>query len=336
MNVPFEKASYLTQVSRLRALAQEALRLYVHRVEACRFLAHGENTTFQITADQGRRLLLRIHRNDYHSRAGIAEELCWLEELAEDPAFIVPRPIKSRQGRLVERVETSLVGEARHCSLLEWIEGRFINKSLNLSHMKSVGGLVGRLHRASRHRPVVERPRWDAEGLVGQNPIVGSVEDLPRISPADQRIISDARAMTFRKLKRFEARFPNKQGLIHADLHFGNLLLSQGRIAAIDFDDCGMGFHTYDLVVPLRSAEYVLGKRRGRELPRFKEALLEGYSRECGWDKYDDEILSHMTIARGLALLGWFNSRSDNPGLRKHFKAVAARVVKDLQARRLP
>ena len=53
MNIPFAQASYLAQVRRLRVLADEALKLYVRRVQACRFLGHGENTTFQVTADGG-------------------------------------------------------------------------------------------------------------------------------------------------------------------------------------------------------------------------------------------------------------------------------------------
>jgi Ser/Thr protein kinase RdoA (MazF antagonist) len=332
MSIAFGEASYLAQVRRLRALAQQALSLYTLRVEACRFLSHVENATFQITANGGKQFLLRIHRNGYHSRQAIVEELRWLRELSDDPMLIVPRPVPSKRGQLVERVETSLVGEARRCSLLEWIHGRFINKSLNRSHMENLGQLIGRLHKIGRLRAVVERRYWDAEGLVGGNPKLGSVEDLPGISSSDQRIISDGRRITFRKLKRFEARFPHKQGLIHADLHFGNLLLSQGRIAAIDFDDCGFGFHAYDLVVPLRSAEYMLGKRRRREYASLKDTLMEAYNREFGWDREDDEILPHMMTARRLALLGWLNSRSDNPGLRKDFKVVVRRVLKHLRS----
>ncbi|HET9218336.1 MAG TPA: phosphotransferase [Terriglobia bacterium] len=118
----------------------------------------------------------------------------------------------------------------------------------------------------------------------------------------------------------------------HADLHFGNVLLSRGRIAMIDFDDCGFGFHAYDLVVPIRSAEFILRKKRKREIPGFRDALFTGYCRECDWDRSDEEIFSHMVSARALALLAWFNSRSDNPGLRKHFKRVAANVVKHFRS----
>src|SRR5688572_16805226 len=169
MKVAFDEASYLAQVRRLRALAQQALSLYTRRVEACRFLGHGENATFQVTADGGRRFLLRIHRNDYHSREAIEEELLWLQQLSGDPSLVVPRPIQSRRGQLVERVESVQVGEARHCSALEWIDGRFINKSLTRSHMNGLGQVIGRLHKAGKNRQVVKRRYWDAEGLVGAN-----------------------------------------------------------------------------------------------------------------------------------------------------------------------
>ena len=246
--------------------------------------------------------------------------------------LIVPRPIRSKRGQWVERVETPLVGEARHCSALEWIDGRFINKSLNPLHMKSLGQGIGRLHKVARHCRIVERRYWNAEGLVGSNAKLGSVENLPKISPLDQRTISEGRGVTFRALKRYESKFPHKQGMIHADLHFGNLLLSEGRIAMIDFDDCGFGFHAYDLVVPFRHAEAILGKRRRRELSAFREALIEGYCREANWDRHDDEVFSHMIMARRFALLAWLNSRSDNPVLRKDFKVAANRIVKHLRS----
>jgi hypothetical protein len=55
-------------------------------------------------------------------------------------------------------------------------------------------------------------------------------------------------------------------------------------------------------------------------------------TRQCGWDNEDESILPYMMIASGIALLGWLNSRSDNPSLRKNFKIVTTRVVKQLKA----
>ncbi len=45
----FEKASYLSQLHRLRALAELALTKYPVRVKKIEFINHGENTTFKVT-----------------------------------------------------------------------------------------------------------------------------------------------------------------------------------------------------------------------------------------------------------------------------------------------
>ncbi|CAN5432166.1 hypothetical protein BH10BDE1_BH10BDE1_05170 [soil metagenome] len=38
-------------------------------------------------------------------------------------------------------------------------------------------------------------------------------------------------------------------------------------------------------------------------------------------------MLTHLTAARRIAMLGWLNSRSDNPRLRKHLKSSAKDVA---------
>jgi Ser/Thr protein kinase RdoA (MazF antagonist) len=44
---------------------------------------------------------------------------------------------------------------------------------------------------------------------------------------------------------------PDAFGLIHADLHYGNLLFARDTVRAIDFDDCGFGFRLFDFGVML-------------------------------------------------------------------------------------
>ena len=121
MKVPFEQASYLSQVRRLRALSQEALRLYPLRVEDCRLLGHAENTTFRVTANRGRKFLLRIHRNGYHTRAAILEELRWLQDLSS--SILVPKPVQSRQHQLLETVESAAAAQTRHCTVVQTLPG---------------------------------------------------------------------------------------------------------------------------------------------------------------------------------------------------------------------
>ena len=42
---------------------------------------------------------------------------------------------------------------------------------------------------------------------------------------------------------------------IHADLHTGNLLVAENRLAVIDFDDSSFGWHSYDAATVLFAAQ---------------------------------------------------------------------------------
>jgi Ser/Thr protein kinase RdoA (MazF antagonist) len=328
---PFENASYLSQVHRLRDMAGRALQCYGIRAVSCSLITHWENTTFQVTTTIGKRFLLRIHRPGYHTEAAILEELTWLERLSAARTLRVPVPIRSRSGRLVESVASPQVPQRRYCCVLQWIDGHFIRRSLNVSHLRKLGGVIARLHGNAEGLTVVHRKYWDAEGLVGENPKFGSIDRLEGISRSAQDIVTQARLLVLSRLKQFEREFPHKQSLIHADLHFDNLLVARKDLAVIDFDDCGLGFHAYDLAVSLTSTGHGPYDKKSDEYSRLKDALIEGYSRERGWAESDEEILPFLIAARRLAMLGWLNSRSDNSLLKKRIKGAVARTVKHLR-----
>ncbi len=70
------------------------------------------------------------------------------------------------------------------------------------------------------------------------------------------------------------------QGLIHADLHHGNLLTDDGRLTAIDFDDCAYGAYAFDLAMPIFYA--VRGQRdvpAEVALERFLPSFMRGFRR---------------------------------------------------------
>jgi Ser/Thr protein kinase RdoA (MazF antagonist) len=332
MTAPFDQASYLAQVRRLRELAENAVSRFPIRVKALKFVNHGENTTFKAVAKDGRSYLLRIHRTGYHTTAGIQEELNWLSYLSKLSGVPVPKPIRSKGGRWIEAVPGPGLSAERDCCLFEWIDGRFISKSVKPSHLYKIGQVIAELQSLQPQHRARYRPRWDAEGLVGEKAKFGSIESLKGVRPEQHEILRQARRLVFAKLRKFERDFPKRQGLIHADLHFGNILAVGSDFGVIDFDDCGHGFHAYDLVIPLMSVESVLGEKNKGRLPEFKEALISGYTTQREWDAHDEKIFPHLIIARRLALLGWLGTRSDNPRLRKFFKGAVARALKRIRS----
>lgn len=329
MKKPFNQSSYLSQVGRLRKLASTALTQYPIKVKSINFINHGENTTFRIEAVNGQTYLLRIHRNDYHTKSAITEEMAWLSHLAKK-GLSVPNPVFSKKRNLVETVDTPDIG-SRNCSVFKWIHGGFVRKSAKPSHMFQVGQIIADFQNNTPRGKTKGRQYWTADGLVGANPKFGSIDNLSSISKREQKILIEARKSVLKKLKQFENQFPDRLGLIHADLHFGNIVSMGKKLGAIDFDDCGFGFFAYDLVIPFLSVQNSLGEKKKHLIPAYKKALIDGYKSKRKWDQNDDKIFPYLVTARKLLMLGWLNSRSDNPKLKKHLKGAIRNVLTHLK-----
>lgn len=317
----FEQSSYLAQVMRLRRLAEEALKRYPIKVKSIDFINHGENTTFKITDIKGVNYLLRIHRWGYHSKEAILEELSWLEDISKTTNIIVPKPLRSKDNNLIETILKESVTNERHVCVFHWIGGNSLWMALRPKHMHLIGQKMASLQIQSKKRKVYYRKYWDAEGLVGKNPKMGSILTLPSISHSTQKFVNDQRRETFKTLSRYEKKHPQNLGLIHADMHFGNLLFDKNDVGIIDFDDSGYGCIIYDIIVPLIMIESVLRQRKeSDEYERYEAALLEGYSSLRPLSQEDIDMIIQYKKARRLSMLGWITSRMDNPSIKKIYK----------------
>ena len=329
---PFEKNNYLSQTRKIRKLAVEAMNLYsIHPVEI-KFIGHTDNTTYRVTSSNNKKYLLRIHRqSDFDSNGALQEELEWLQFLSKKKFFNVPKPVVSKNNRVIETAVTVEVG-SRHVCLFEWIDRHFIDTSVTEKKMFKLGELLANLQTHISPKKIKHRISLDAEGLVGSNPKFGSIDSLTGITTRQQKIITQGRQFVLAKLLKFQKKFPNRLGLIHGDLHFGNILsLKNGELSAIDFDDCGFGFHAYDLVMPIISLQSALGERRKQHMQRYLTAFFNGYKSIKSWDNDDDEVLVHLRIARGMLMLGWINSQPNNPRLSKILMPRVVSMLKSLK-----
>ena len=90
----------------------------------------------------------------------------------------------------------------------------------------------------------------DADGLMGAAPHWGAFWGHAALTPAERGSADRDRERLHAALGRLP-RDPLWFGMIHADLHHGNLLADGERLTVIDFDDCAFGWHLYDLAVAL-------------------------------------------------------------------------------------
>jgi Ser/Thr protein kinase RdoA (MazF antagonist) len=269
------------QLSLLRQIAQRALPYWNLRDPQMRFLQHGENTTYRIEEPGDRagapgQYLLRVHRTGYQNSRRVASEIAWLAALCCDADLPVPEPVPAREKAWIVEVAPPDGSPARLCTLLRWMNGRFVREKPRPVHFYRIGILTARLHdHAGQWKPPrgFERRRWDADRLFGDGGGFGVPARkvwslLPATAQGPFRRVADR---TRRAMQRMGTA-SDAWGLIHADLHLRNVLFAGDEARAIDFDDCGPGPWTYDFAATLA------GSWDRSDWPELRRALLEGYA----------------------------------------------------------
>lgn len=287
-----------------------------------RLILARENAVHEIALPDGTRAALRLHRIGYQTQASIASELWWCGELAA-VGVPVATPVPSRAGNLLEPLATG-----RLASVVRWIDGTPLGTAgvpfpepvaVQTDRHFRIGQLLRRLHGASDGLTLpatFTRPRWDADGLVGERPFWGRFWEHPRASYAQLSALSAARAAVRDHLARLKA----DTGLIHADVLRENVLFSEGYPALIDFDDSGFGYRLYDLGTVLSQNQYEPAR------DELRDALMAGYGTQ------DVESVELFTMARTLASVGWTMPRlaPDDPIHISHLaraEMVARRIL---------
>ena len=315
---------------RLRALATVALARWGVRDCEPEIVKYRENAVFRVAAADGRDAVLRVHRHGYHSDAALRSELAWLEALHAD-GIAVPAVIPSAAGAPFEIVQGAGVPEPRQVDMLTWMPGipigtleEGLNPAIADVHavFAGVGRLCGCLHNQTEAwTPPAgfTRHAWDREGLVGPEPLWGRFWEAAVLGTEERRLIERARASVREALTAY-GRSPRRYGLIHADFNLDNMLLDGERVIPLDFDDCGFGWHLFDLAT-------VWTIYHGSDLAEaIRAGVVEGYRRERD---LPDEELAHLPLfelARAFSYLGWVHTRSETASAQSLAAEVAQLV----------
>ena len=268
-------------------------------------VAARENQVFRVDAPRGA-LALRLHRPGYRSREELASELAWMAAL-EEQGVEVPRPVPAKDGSLCVPVGDIFVDALTYLDGAPLMrDGEPAGEADLPEAAFRLGGALARLHDISDAWDApgwFVRPVWDIEGLLGDDPLWGQFWENPALTPAQASLLSEVRQVARRDLSRLEPDLDF--GLIHADAVPENVLVSDGAVHLIDFDDGGYGFRLFDLATTVnRLQRQDPGCTAGR---RF----LDGYLRAR---PIDTGSLPLFLLLRSLTYVGWVIARIDEPG----------------------
>jgi Ser/Thr protein kinase RdoA (MazF antagonist) len=282
-----------------------------------RMINHSENVTYLVTPEPARPVVLRVHREGYHTAVGIRSELAWMSALRAADAVRTSRAIAGRDGAEIQTVSHGAL--SRHCVLFEHLDGRTPDEERLSEPFTRLGEVTARAHRHAegwQRPPWFERLTWDFDHCLGETPNWGPWTAGPDLDPEGRRLLRRLVDVLRRRLGRF-GQSPDRYGLIHADFRLANLLIHQGDVRVIDFDDCGIGWFLYDAATAVSFMEH------RPDVDALMQAWLAGYRRVRPMSTVEESELSTFIMLRRMTLFAWIGSHAATELARTEGRAYA-------------
>ncbi|SDJ04229.1 Ser/Thr protein kinase RdoA involved in Cpx stress response, MazF antagonist [Actinokineospora alba] len=318
-------------------VARSALPHYGPKVSASlTFVKYRENYVFKVVDETGRSYALRLHRGGYRSDEELLEELTLLASLSAS-GLQVPQVRRTVAGMPFCHV-VDAEGDIHQVDMLDWVEGAsplgdigdaFLGlEEVDASSFSALGRLIADLHLkvSGSLRPESSvRRAWDADGLIGSAPLWGDPLRLFEDLDAGGVVVAEAATKLHKQLTAYGKNI-ERYGMVHADFTPENVLVRDGQMTIIDFDDSGPGYYVFDLAT---AAFFYLPHRRGEEIVA---SLLAGYEEVRPLTDVDRSIWKPMLLARGLTYLGWAAERPGDPTsdfIAEHVRPFVVRLAQD-------
>ncbi|NIK77720.1 Ser/Thr protein kinase RdoA (MazF antagonist) [Paenibacillus castaneae] len=232
--------------------------------EHIRFNQLSDTCTFIIQTNKDGSFLLRIHSENHHEE--INSELVWLDALNEKINVILPKGVLDRNGSRTVTVDQEN-GLRVYASLMRWVEGVHESGGYSEDQIYKEGVLLAKLHQASQSFEIPSnftRPVWGEQSFK---------QAMERLTQHYDKFLTDAQFSLYQSAaERILSRITKLRkdgesyGLIHGDLHQGNIVFYNGEPRPIDFGRCGFGYFLYDI------AHTILGL-----YPTQRELVVKGY-----------------------------------------------------------
>ena len=302
-----------------KEVLQELARRFGTDIGRLRLLhQNSRNTIYGYELSGGKFVLKVTHRcgSDIDSVKG---KLDWINYLY-DNGVRVPRIVPSRNDEWLE-----VTGGHTSCFLAfsyEKVESYPSGTSdRNADLIQKLGRLMGRMHMLTKdytppNRSLKRPERYETVWLSDPD---------TALHPSQSVVIKKCHELQ-EKLSKFNAD-RHSYGLIHDDLHMGNLIISNGEITAIDFECCHYTWLVSDIASSLL---FAIWKEPDKELEplrqfavHFMKNLMEGYNRENHIDAYWIEQMPLFLKLREMSLyVSWYSDWDVNdvsPGQRIFF-----------------
>jgi Ser/Thr protein kinase RdoA (MazF antagonist) len=283
----------------LEAFSLQILSRYQIDVKSAVSINYEYNATLKVEATDGRLFALRINTNSPRTPENLRAEIAFVRFLAEDGRVKVPHPIENIDGDFYTSILHDASGRMFHCVLYSWILGEELEDEPTDEQLYALGAAMATMHLVSPGftlpdgsvLPTFDDPLWWTEDFLLSEKSVLDAEAKELITQALSAIKSGVS-------KFYVNATP---GIIHADMHGGNVLWHEGSLSVIDFDDCGLGLPLQDLATAL----YYL------DTPEQDAAFRRGYESIAPIPECSNKEMKLLFLQRRIVLLNYLYETSN-------------------------
>jgi Ser/Thr protein kinase RdoA (MazF antagonist) len=310
-------------------ILQQVLARYDLTNVKARLLQNTGNEVYCLATSSDKRYSLRICPVTFQNPQWLADELTWLDFVAQRNRVTVPRPVPNQQGELLTSIATPT--GIRYSCLFDWVEGNPVQQCLTLPVLYNMGRAVATLHQISKEFgfPTSDNPfrndyRYDRTLILSHRDWIGvhhaeiGVERVALLNAAVEWLLDHMAQI---------GETPANFGFIHADLHIGNFLAQNDEVSVLDFDQLGRGHYLFDLaqITVELSEEPTLFAERW-------QSFLKGYESITPLPFDNVREIEPFVVAVHLAFLDWVYN-SPNPAVRQGKMAALPACYAAIQQR---
>lgn len=256
-----------------------------------------ENRVYEVELADRSRVVAKFYRPGRWSRAQILEEHAFLEELSNEEIPVCPM-LAFPDGSTLKEAGGILYALARR-------QGGRAPDELDDEAVRRLGRLIGRVHNVGARRPAPLRPHLTTDHYIRSR--LAWLERHHSLPPHfEQRYIAAAVGLAELADSRLAGVATHR---LHADLHLGNLLLRDGLLWLLDFDDFVTGPAVQDLWLALPG--------RDLETLRQRELLIEAYEQFRAFDARTLALIEPLRGMRMVRYAAWLARRADDPAFQR-------------------
>lgn len=252
-----------------------------------------ENRVYEVELVDRSRIIAKFYRPGRWREEQILEEHRFLLDLEAEEIPVCPVR-RFPDGSTLKRQDGIFY------SLAERRGGRAPDE-LDDQAAERLGMLVGRMHAVAVRGPAEHRLRLASDSFIREP--LGWLERHGVVPPREwPRYSAAAREAADRLDALIEGVETHR---LHGDLHLGNLLLRDGVIHVLDFDDMTVGPAVQDLWLALPGRDAVTRRQR--------ERFLEGYERFRLFDRSTLRLIEPLRALRMIHFSAWLARRWHDP-----------------------